>query len=306
MIRESKQSLLSFLLGLFILLGYLLLLSDVIFTPSFCFLQDAREIVVLSAYALVTGGIVRVLCRGEAFQVAVRGWVLGYILGVSVVLILSSSSYRLIGWFTAALVFFHWSEYFATSLTNPRNLSLSSYILDHSHEYHGAVVASLLEFTLEWYFIPELKRPGVMSALGLLVVLCGESLRKLAMWQASTNFNHYIRYRREEGHELVTRGIYSLCRHPSYVGWFYWSIATQVMVMNPVCTILYALFSWKFFSYRIQEEERTLLYFFGQEYASYQRNVPTGLPFISGFTVEPVHNTVASQNNPDTSSNDSQ
>jgi protein-S-isoprenylcysteine O-methyltransferase Ste14 len=29
-------------------------------------------------------------------------------------------------------------------------------------------------------------------------------------------------------HQLITSGVFSLMRHPSYVGWFYWSVGTQV------------------------------------------------------------------------------
>jgi len=55
------------------------------------------------------------------------------------------------------------------------------------------------------------------------------------------------------------------------------------MLMNPICSILYTLASWKFFHVRITEEERTLIGFFGEEYISYQRGVGTGLPFIVGY-----------------------
>lgn len=61
-------------------------------------------------------------------------------------------------------------------------------------------------------------------------MLCatGEVLRKGAMMTAKTNFNHIVQSVHEDGHQLVTHGVYSLCRHPSYVGWFLWSIGTQV------------------------------------------------------------------------------
>lgn len=75
----------------------------------------------------------------------------------------------------------------------------------------------------------DLKQPGLLSVLGLAVVAGGEILRKMAMWQAGTNFNHYVRHVKEDGHILITSGVYGLFRHPSYVGWFYWSIATQVL-----------------------------------------------------------------------------
>ena len=54
-----------------------------------------------------------------------------------------------------ALSFFHWSEYFTTALTNPKNLSIDSYLLEHSREYHFAAIASWIEFTIEMFFFPS-------------------------------------------------------------------------------------------------------------------------------------------------------
>ncbi len=72
------------------------------------------------------------------------------------------------------------------------------------------------------------KQPGWLSCGGLVVVLSGEILRKLAMITAGTNFNHYVQQVKHDGHQLVTHGVYAISRHPSYVGWFYWSVGTQV------------------------------------------------------------------------------
>lgn len=46
------------------------------------------------------------------------------------------------------------------------------------------------------------------------------------------------------------------------------------------------MFTWMFFRERVEEEEITLLEFFGEEYAAYQKRVATGLPFIKGFKME--------------------
>lgn len=67
-----------------------------------------------------------------------------------------------------------------------------------------------------------------VSLVGVLLCVGGEVLRKLAMFTAKTNFSHIVQSVHEEGHQLVTHGVYKYCRHPSYVGWFYWSIGTQV------------------------------------------------------------------------------
>ena len=61
-----------------------------------------------------------------------------------------------------------------------------------------------------------------------------------------------------DGHELVTTGIYKHLRHPAYFGWFWWSVSTQVLLGNPLCTCAYAYASWKFFESRIYHEERYL------------------------------------------------
>lgn len=44
-------------------------------------------------------------------------------------------------------------------------------------------------------------------------------------------------------------------RHPAYFGWFWWSIGTQMLLCNPVCIVVYAAASWRFFSQRIPFEE---------------------------------------------------
>lgn len=80
----------------------------------------------------------------------------------------------------------------------------------------------------ELFCFSGLKQYFYISVCGVLLVLFGESLRKASMITASTNFNHYVQYVKRPGHQLVTRGVYSWCRHPSYVGWFYWSVGTQV------------------------------------------------------------------------------
>ena len=56
---------------------------------------------------------------------------------------------------------------------------------------------------------------------------------------------------------------------------------------NPVCLLAYTYASWSFFNERILGEEITLVYFFGEDYIHYQKQVGTGLPFIKGFEFSP-------------------
>ena len=191
--------------------------------------------------------------------------------------------YDSFGWYLIFLSVFHLSEYLATAWTNPNNLTTDSFVLNHSTAYHVAAAASWLEFAVELYFLPELKMLQKISVCGVVICAAGETLRKLAMYHAGVSFNHIVQSSKQSDHTLVTSGVFSLCRHPSYVGYFWYSIGTQVILCNPLCLIAYAIVSWKFFQERVYYEEYALLNFFGKDYLRYKRSVPSGLPFISGY-----------------------
>ena len=41
----------------------------------------------------------------------------------------------------------------------------------------------------------------------------------------------------------MTDGVYAWFRHPSYVGWLYWSVGTQLILCNPV-SLVAKFFLW--------------------------------------------------------------
>nr|CAG4652128.1 EOG090X0CFU [Triops cancriformis] len=219
----------------------------------------------------------------EIDQVSRRAGFLGAVFGSCPLIAILYPCFTPFAWYLGALSFFHFSEYLVTSIIRPNRLGLDSFLLDHSPAYKAAAVASWLEFFMEIYLFPELKSLNCVTWVGLGLCLVGELLRKGAMLTAGFHFDHLIRYEKEEGHQLITHGIYAYFRHPAYVGWFYWAIATQLILINPICLLAYIWASWMFFNARIFEEECTLLNFFGEEYIQYQNRVPTGLPFIKGY-----------------------
>jgi len=202
-----------------------------------------------------------------------------------------------------SLAGFHFGEFFVTSIFNPWSLSYDAFIINHSKEYTVAAIASWIEFWVERFTFPGLKLAGfqlgagggggdgggeatwwmygacILSGLGLVLVLVGQACRSGAMWTAGSNFNHVIATKKEKEHQLVTHGLYRYLRHPSYFGWFWWSIGLQVLLLNPVCTLAYAAASWRFFSRRIPFEEGQLEKFF-PDYPAYKRRTIIGIPFI--------------------------
>ncbi|XP_063226341.1 protein-S-isoprenylcysteine O-methyltransferase [Bacillus rossius redtenbacheri] len=231
---------------------------------------------------------IAVCMHGFAHQVAIRSAFLGFVNSLGIILLCTATSpWNMFGCYVFFLTFFHFSEFLVIALTNPKSACVDSFMLNHSWEYGAAALASWTEFLLEVWLVPNLKRHPYITLFGAVLCFSGEVLRKLAIFTAKSNFSHVVQSVREDGHRLVTHGVYSWCRHPSYVGWFYWSVGTQLVLVNPVCVAAYALLSWKFFYHRVQVEELTLLRFFGRDYHEYQQRVGTGLPFIGGYVLPP-------------------
>jgi len=199
---------------------------------------------------------------------------------------LSLSSFLSFGFYLIFLSFFHLLEFLLTALFHPENVTSLSFLLNHSFAFHMASIMAIVEYLIEMFFFPSAKSPLSSSlsffslSFGVILVVLGQSLRSTAMWVGGVNFTHVIASRKEERHQLVTRSVYSFCRHPAYAGWFYWSIGMQFVLANPICVIGWAVASWKFFEGRIPYEERTMFAFFGDDYREYHRKVGTGIPFL--------------------------
>lgn len=186
---------------------------------------------------------------------------------------------RQLGQLLIALLFFHVSEFvLAVIIHGASRVNLTSFLI--SKEYVFAMICGLIEYAIEYTFFPELKMQWWLSNVGLAMVVTGELVRKTGILTARLSFTHDVKVYLRDDHELVTYGIYRYVRHPGYSGFFIWSVGTQMMLCNPLCTIGYALVTWRFFEKRIRYEEFFLRQFFHQDYSEYAKRVPSGIPFI--------------------------
>ena len=236
-------------------------------------------------------GIANVLIGRVLFQSNWNIWLcanfLGYSFVAGIMLATRSKVYCSLGYYIVLMSTFHYMEFITSALTNPANLSVHSYLLPQSGAYVLAALASWIEYAIEFRINPDIKRMRWFGASGIGVMICivGDLIRKIGMFHAGANFNHIIQETKTKEHELITNGIYSFVRHPSYLGWFLFSMGTQLILCNPISFFVYIIITWRFFSDRIYVEESLLLQFFGKEYSEYQKSVPyTGVPFVRGFT----------------------
>ncbi|KAK2070387.1 hypothetical protein P8C59_004882 [Phyllachora maydis] len=235
--------------------------------------------------------------------IATRAFFLGAALAASliataVVLLATHSPLWRLPFFVATLATFHFLEFWTTATYNTRAAEVGSFLLTANWPAyamaHAAAGLECLAVGLlfprggawAWalpsagFFAGPLRPALLLVPLGLALVVAGQTVRTAAMVQAGASFHHLVQQRRHESHVLVTTGIYARLRHPSYFGFFWWALGTQLVLGNVVCFFLYGVVLWHFFSTRVKQEEAYLVKFFGSEYQDYRNRVGTKIPFV--------------------------
>jgi protein-S-isoprenylcysteine O-methyltransferase len=207
--------------------------------------------------------------------ISLRAFLLGTTLGATLVLtILLTTIFPTPFWrvpfFVAALSLFHFLEYYVTARYNTRYASVGAFLLtSNGWAYNVAHGSAIVECIVAHYFWPESSRMGrflsftepvfgtsvsLLLVVGFALTIVGQVVRTMAMAQAASNFNHHVQSEHQEGHILVRTGLYGYLRHPSYFGFFWWGLGTQLVLGNVVCFVGYTLVLWRFFSTRIKRE----------------------------------------------------
>ena len=239
-------------------------------------------------------------------HISAQAFWLGFILAASLIGGIQAAYFEKTYWrvfaFTASLSLFHFLEFWTTATYNlPQARSSSFLLFSNGTAYNLAHGAALAEIVVS-IFIPSYQARFVNFAtitVGLVLVIFGQLMRSTAMATAGTNFNHTPQRVKQQGHELVSTGIYALSRHPSYMAFFWWAVGTQIMVGNKICLVAFIISLWTFFNNRVKcelssmslnalvrytdfnlAEERSLVEFFGKDYEAYRRSTMTGIPFI--------------------------
>ena len=229
---------------------------------------DLRQMYIPPAY--LPGG------KRALSGISTRAFGLGVALGTSTILTLEMVYGGNELWrapcFVAVLAGFHYLEFDMTARYNPADASISSFLLSSNGlAYAAAHTSAMLELLIRrWLYsryaptwlslsfhIPKIL-PSINTSItvgtGLTMIVVGQLVRSAAMKTAKTNFNHVIQWTKKADHVLVTDGVYAFSRHPSYFGFFWWGLGTQLLLGNRICFVIYAVVLWKFFNHRIIRE----------------------------------------------------
>jgi len=127
-----------------------------------------------------------------------------------------------------------------------------------------------------WPFRESTRGELALGALAILLTYASACLAVQAVRALSKQWTYKARV--IEGHELVTRGPYSLVRNPIYLGMF-GAILGAGLVFARWWTLLAAVVLFLVGNHiRITAEERLLREAFGAKFDDYARTVPAFLP----------------------------
>jgi protein-S-isoprenylcysteine O-methyltransferase Ste14 len=138
----------------------------------------------------------------------------------------------------------------------------------------------------EWIEFEDKKRQmWLIIAAG--VSLLGQIIRAIAI--GTSNKHTSGRNTREQVAEVLnTQGIYSIVRHPLYLGNYLMWIGIVIYVLNPWYVCVVSLLFWLYYERIMFAEERFLEQKFGESYVSWSKQVPAFIPSFKNYKKSPI------------------
>lgn len=124
----------------------------------------------------------------------------------------------------------------------------------------------------------RLRSATSVRGVSLLLLSSGIIVRWIAIVSLKTGFNTVIGTKSEQ--QLVTTGLYSRIRHPSYLGSLMAFCGFFAYFEHPIAFAISATLAVSAYVYRIRVEERILSEHFGEEYDAYCRKTFRLIPFL--------------------------
>ncbi|KAJ8663456.1 hypothetical protein O0I10_000696 [Lichtheimia ornata] len=208
-------------------------------------------------------------------NIAAISFLLGLGGGIGVAAAWLSSTPQM-GLFLLAVALFHFADYLATSIYQVHKLDLQAYLfMNKQHCYEGYHAIAWLEFAIEYYHFPSLKRIGLLNYMGFGLVVIGLLCRVLAIMSP-----RYQNASKSAQRPLDTNGIYRMIRHPYFFGLYWWAIGVQITLLNPVGLAIFVFMLHDTLSQRIKLEDQNLQRLYHDIWNNYKAATPTWLPFI--------------------------
>ena len=140
----------------------------------------------------------------------------------------------------------------------------------------GGFVVPIIYAASNWLDFANYELPAWAGWLGVLLVAGAVFIFWRAHADLGLNWSPTLEIR--EKHELITRGIYGVMRHPMYASQWLVAIAQPLLLQNWIAGFLNLLVFIPFYFLRVKAEEQMMLDSFGAQYQEYMKTTGAVLP----------------------------
>jgi protein-S-isoprenylcysteine O-methyltransferase Ste14 len=144
----------------------------------------------------------------------------------------------------------------------------------------GMNVAFLVAFPLAW--VPALRVSSAFVVagfwIGIALIISGSLLRRHCFRMLGESFTGDVRATTDQ--QVITRGAYSVLRHPSYTAGILMNTGIGLALGSWASALLVAVASIAVYAYRISVEERALLAAIGEPYREFMSTRKRLIPFV--------------------------
>jgi len=130
--------------------------------------------------------------------------------------------------------------------------------------------------TTNWFDFANYALPAWAGWVGTVILASALSVFWRAHKDLGLNWSPTLEIR--EKHELITKGIYGIIRHPMYASQWLWVIAQPLLLQNWVVGFANLLVFIPFYFLRVQAEETLMIEQFGDDYRAYIQKVGAVFP----------------------------
>jgi protein-S-isoprenylcysteine O-methyltransferase Ste14 len=140
----------------------------------------------------------------------------------------------------------------------------------------GGFILPLIYSATNWLDFANYTLPGWAGWLGVVLI----SAAIYVFWRAHAdlglNWSPTLEIR--EKHELISRGIYRVIRHPMYASQWILAIAQPLLLQNWIAGFSSLLVFIPFYIFRVRTEEQMMIEVFGEQYREYIRKTGAVFP----------------------------
>lgn len=140
----------------------------------------------------------------------------------------------------------------------------------------GMFFVPILYAASNWLDFANYRLPAWAGWLGVFILTGAIFVFWRAHADLGLNWSPSLEIR--EKHELITRGIYRVIRHPMYASQWLWVIAQPLLLQNWIAGFLNLLVFIPFYFLRVKAEEQMMLDSFGAQYQEYMKTTGGVLP----------------------------